>query len=164
MYVGLTYNSFSKACATKVDERKEPYRELRGLSYSITSSCIQDDAVKIFDDMADLDRQWRELLNRLNHTKKNVDDNHRASKKFFGSYDDMITFMNEADKQLKSEENIGADPVVLKLQLKKHKVILLKLSTQYKILQLQFKLIYLLLFCRSSKARLVHSKPKWTLL
>jgi hypothetical protein len=72
--------------------------------------------------MADIDKQWREILNRLNKVKKNVDDNYRASKKFFGSYDELVTFMTEAEKQLESEDSIGADPAALKHQLKKHKV------------------------------------------
>ena len=72
--------------------------------------------------MADIDKQWREILNRLNKVKKNVDDNYRASKKFFGSYDELITFLTEAEKQLEAEGSIGADPAVLKQQLKKHKV------------------------------------------
>ncbi len=72
--------------------------------------------------MADIDKQWREILNRLNKVKKNVEDNYRASKKFFGSYDELITFMIEAEKQLEAEDSIGADPAVLKQLLKKHKV------------------------------------------
>lgn len=92
------------------------------LSNDITGSCLQDDAVYIYNNMADIDKQWREILNRLNKVKKHIEDNYRASKKFFGSYDELITFMTEAEQQLKAEDNIGADPAVLKLQLKKHKV------------------------------------------
>ena len=72
--------------------------------------------------MADIDKQWRDLLNRLNVVKKNIDDNYRASKKFFGSYDELIAFMTDAENQLQAEDSIGADPAVLKHQLKKHKV------------------------------------------
>lgn len=72
--------------------------------------------------MADIEKQWREILNRLGKVKKIVDDNYRASKKFFGSYDELIAFMTEAETQLQAEDSIGADPAVLKHQLKKHKV------------------------------------------
>lgn len=72
--------------------------------------------------MADIDKQWRAILNHLNRVKKSIDDNYRASKKFFGSYDELIMFMTEAEKQLEGEESIGADPAVLKQLLKKHKV------------------------------------------
>ena len=105
-----------------MDERKEPYRELRNISNDITTSCLQDDAEKIYNKMTDIDRQWRDILNRLNKIKKNVDENYRNSKKFFTSYDELITFMTEAEKQLQAEGAIGADPAVLKHQLKKHKV------------------------------------------
>ena len=78
--------------------------------------------------MADIDKQWREILNRLNKVKKHIEDNYRASKKFFASYDELITFMTEAENQLKAEDSIGADPAVLKLQLKKHKVCFIDLT------------------------------------
>lgn len=120
--LSFTNDILFKDCATKVEDRKEPYRELRCLSNDITGSCLQSDAAIIYNNMADIDKQWRAILNHLNRVKKNIDDNYRASKKFFGSYDELITFMTEAEKQLEAEESIGADPAVLKLQLKKHKV------------------------------------------
>lgn len=120
--LSFTNDILFQDCATKVEERKEPYRELRTLSNDITGSCLQSDAVNIYSNMADIDKQWRAILNHLNRVKKSIDDNYRASKKFFGSYDELITFMTDAEKQLEGEESIGADPAVLKQLLKKHKV------------------------------------------
>ena len=108
----------------KVDERKEPYRELRSMTNEITTYCLQDDAAKIYDNMEDIDKKWRELLKKLNKIKKKVEENYRNSKKFFASHEELMAFMVEAEKQLQTEEAIGADPAVLKLQLKKHKVII----------------------------------------
>lgn len=90
--------------------------------------------MNIYNSMADIDKQWRDILNRLNKVKKNVEDNYRASKKFFGSYDELITFMTEAEKQLEAEGSIGADPALLKQQLKKHKVSLIWIALHFMIL------------------------------
>jgi hypothetical protein len=88
--------------------------------------------------MADIDKQWREILNRLHTVKKNVEDNYRASKKFFGSYDELITFITEAEKQLEAEGSIGADPAVLKHLLKKHKVIFLMLHRRIILIRFSY--------------------------
>ena len=105
-----------------MDERKEPYRELRNVSNDVTSACLQDDTETIYGIVDVIDKQWREILNRLNKLNEEIEENYRYSEKFFSSHEELMAFMIEAEKQLQTEDAIGADPAMLKHQLKKQKV------------------------------------------
>ena len=95
---------------------------MKYLSYKITDVCIEEDRVYIEVTVLTLEKRWKEVISVSNARRKSLEENYKLSQKFFSGIDDLMKMLDDAEKSLKEEEPIGADPVHLRLQLKQHKV------------------------------------------
>lgn len=105
-----------------IDAHREPFKQLKILSYKITDVCMQEDVAYIEVTVSELEDRWKELLGLSSARRKDLDENYKLSQKFFKGAEELLKMLDEAEQGLKDEEPIGVDPAHLRAQLKKHKV------------------------------------------
>ena len=105
-----------------IDTHREPFKQLKILSYKITDVCMQEDVAYIDVTVTELEARWKELLDLSLGRRKDLDENYKLSQKFFKGAEELMKMLDEAEQGLKDEEPIGVDPAHLRAQLKKHKV------------------------------------------
>ena len=113
-----------------IDAHREPFRQLKILSYKITDVCMQEDVAYIEVTVSELEARWKELLGLSSARRKDLDENYKLSQKFFKGAEELMKVLDEAEQGLKDEEPIGVDPAHLRAQLKKHKVCMSLLVSQ----------------------------------
>lgn len=111
----------AKELKEDIDAHREPFKQMKHFSYKITDVCIEEDRIYIEVTILTLEKRWKEIIAVSSARKKSLEENYKLSQKFFNGIDDLMKMLDDAEKSLKEEEPIGADPVHLRLQLKQHK-------------------------------------------
>lgn len=126
IHFNLHYPSFFdlKVLKEDIDDHREPFKQMKYLSYKITDVCMEEDRVYIQVAVVTLEKRWKEAITTSNARRKSLEENYKLSQKFFSGIEDLMKMLDDAEKSLKEEEPIGADPSHLRLQLKQHKVCL----------------------------------------
>ncbi len=107
---------------TDLDEHRPVLAEMKELVVQITETCNTNEAYMLNNEMRTIDDRFKAACTAVKRRKKSLEENHDLAKQFFEGIDKLTGNLKDLESKIKAENTIGKDKVMVRAQLKQHKV------------------------------------------